>query len=135
MIIMIRKTVQQCLAGIVAVLVTGPVLAATATLGNLEGSVAFNKDSYIYNDPADPIVVTVAIENTSVNEAIVTAGFSEERDELFLVITDSAGNPVNPDVSPEPGTAVPLPDITIDPTTGDYLPSAKVERVAPGVVI
>jgi hypothetical protein len=135
MIIMIRKTVQQCLAGIVAVLVTGPVLAATATLGNLEGSVAFNKDSYIYNDPADPIVVTVAIENTSVNEAIVTAGFSEERDELFLVITDSAGNPVNPDVSPEPGTAVPLPDITIDPTTGDYLPSSKVERIAPGVVI
>ena len=131
---MIRKTVIKYLTGVVAVLVTGPVLAA-ATLADLAGSVAFNKESYVYNDPADPIAVTVAIENRSPEEAIVTAGFSDERDELFLVIVDSAGTPVNPDVSPEPGTAVPLPDITIDPITGAYLPSAKVERIAPGVVI
>ena len=105
-------------------------IAETGTPPDLKISLSLDKTSYILNDPNDPIVIVMTLENVGLDGIITSEGFSERPFYLYLTFIDPDGKGITAnELGSSEGEGGPPQIIPVD-TDGDTVAElVQVEAV------
>jgi hypothetical protein len=122
------RCTSLALLGLVALLIS-PTGHAQVDPG-IRLSLTLNQSSYLFNDPNDPIQVTINLSNVSGVERLVSRGLTAKPLHLQLVFTDPDGRPITTSQQTTGGPDAPPADQLL---IGDrFVQVEAVERLAAG---
>lgn len=93
-------------------------------------SLSLNRTSYLFNNPGDPIQVTINLTNVSGTERLVSKGLTTAPLHLQLVFTDPAGQPITTTQVTGGGSDAPPPPTLL--VEDQYVQVEAIARLAAG---